>query len=85
MRHACVKLIHYDQPDQNQCLSVTQLWIQSTGAAAKAAFRRPDILLYVNGLSLVFIELKNSNVKLRTAYDDNLTNYKADISVVVFE
>ena len=27
----------------------------------------------------MFIELKNSNVKLRTAYDDNLTNYKADI------
>ena len=49
------------------------------GAAAKAGYRRPDILLYINGLPLVFIELKNSNVKLRTAYDDNLTNYKADI------
>ena len=63
----------------NQFLAVTQLWIQSTGAAAKAGYRRPDILLYINGLPLVFIELKNSNIKLRTAYDDNLTNYKADI------
>ena len=27
----------------------------------------------------MFIELKNSNVKLRNAYDDNLTNYKAEI------
>ena len=44
----------------------------STGATAKAAFRRPDIILYVNGLPLVFIELKNSSVKLKTAYD-NLT------------
>jgi type I restriction enzyme R subunit len=79
VRHARVKLIDYDRPDNNQYLAVTQLWIQSTGATAKAAFRRPDILLYVNGLPLVFIELKNSNVKLRTAYDDNLTNYKADI------
>lgn len=74
-----VKVIDFDQPDNNRYLAVTQLWIQSTGAAAKAAYRRPDILLYVNGLPLVFIELKNSNVKLRTAYDDNLTNYKADI------
>ncbi|KAB2313682.1 type I restriction endonuclease subunit R, partial [Betaproteobacteria bacterium SCN2] len=30
-------------------------------------------------VSLVFIELKNSNVKLKTAFDDNLTNYKQDI------
>ena len=48
-------------------------------ATAKAGFRRPDILLYINGLPLVFIELKNSNIKLRTAYDDNPTNAKADI------
>jgi type I restriction enzyme R subunit len=42
-------------------------------------YRRPDVLLYVNGLPLVFVELKNSNVKLKAAYDDNLTNYKAEI------
>lgn len=76
-----VKVIDFNDPasPHNQFLAVTQLWIQSTGATAKAGYRRPDILLYVNGLPLVFIELKNSNVKLRTAYDDNLTNYKADI------
>ncbi|MFQ5472759.1 MAG: type I restriction endonuclease subunit R, partial [Dehalococcoidia bacterium] len=76
-----VKVIDFNDPasPHNQFLAVTQLWIQSTGAAARAGYRRPDILLYINGLPLVFIELKNSNVKLRTAYDDNLTNYKADI------
>lgn len=74
-----VKLIDFDTPENNRFLAVTQLWIQSTGATAKAAYRRPDILLYINGLPLVFVELKNSNVKLRSAYDDNLTNYKADI------
>ena len=37
------------------------------------------MLLYVNGLPLVFIELKNSNVKLKNAFDDNLTNYKREI------
>ena len=74
-----IKIIDFDDAANNHFLAVTQLWIQSTGATAKAAYRRPDILLYINGLPLVFIELKNSNVKLRTAYDDNLTNYKSDI------
>ncbi len=76
-----VKVIDFSNPasPHNQFLAVTQLWIQSIGATAKAGYRRPDILLYVNGLPLVFIELKNSNVKLRTAYEDNLTHYKADI------
>ncbi|NOZ09516.1 MAG: type I restriction endonuclease subunit R [Gammaproteobacteria bacterium] len=76
-----IRLIDFSDPTSphNQFLAVTQLWIQSTGAAAKAGYRRPDILLYINGLPLVFIELKNSTIKLRTAYDDNLTNYKADI------
>jgi type I restriction enzyme R subunit len=71
----CVRLIAFDpQPGDNEYLAVTQLWIKGTHG-----FRRPDVLLYINGLPLVFIELKNSNVKLRTAFDDNLTNYKREI------
>ena len=69
-----VKFIDFDDSSANQFLAVTQLWIKG-----ELRYRRPDILLYVNGLPLVFIELKNSNVKLKSAYDDNLTNYKADI------
>lgn len=78
-----LKVIDFDTPDpkagRNHYLAVTQLWVKCTGQASAAAYRRPDVLLYVNGLPLVFIELKNSNVKLRAAYDDNLTNYKAEI------
>lgn len=74
-----VKLIDFDNKANNQFLAVTQLWIKAVGQAPKCAFRRPDIILYVNGLPLVFIELKNSNVKLRSAFDDNLVNYKHDI------
>ncbi|WP_066377992.1 type I restriction endonuclease subunit R [Anabaena sp. CA = ATCC 33047] len=58
----------------NEYLAVSQLWIKG-----ERNYRRPDIILYINGLPLVFIELKNSNVKLQTAFDDNLTNYKKDI------
>lgn len=58
----------------NRFLAVSQLWIKG-----EKGFRRPDVLLYVNGLPLVFIELKNSNVKLKSAFDDNLTTYQAEI------
>ena len=69
-----VYLISFNEPDKNRYLAVTQLWVKG-----ERGFRRPDVLLYVNGMPLVFIELKNSNVKLRTAFDDNLTNYKREI------
>jgi type I restriction enzyme R subunit len=69
-----VHLINFNEPDQNRYLAVTQLWIKG-----ERGFRRPDVLLYVNGLPLVFLELKNSNVKLKTAFSDNLTNYKREL------
>lgn len=72
--HATVKLIDYNNPDSNDFLAVTQLWIKGERYP-----RRPDVIIYVNGLPLVFIELKNSNVRLQNAFDDNLTNYKSDI------
>jgi type I restriction enzyme R subunit len=69
-----VYLINLNQPDENRYLVVTQLWIKG-----ERGFRRPDVLLYVNGLPLVFIELKNSNVKLKNAHDDNIVNYRTEI------
>jgi type I restriction enzyme R subunit len=69
-----VRLIDFNQLGKNRYLAVTQLWIRG-----ERGFRRPDVLLYINGIPLVFIELKNSNVKLKTAFDDNLTNYKREV------
>jgi type I restriction enzyme R subunit len=66
----------HPQSGRNEYLAVSQLWI---APGPELGYRRPDVLLYVNGLPLVFIELKNSNVKLRAAFDDNLTTYKAEI------
>ena len=74
LRQERVRIIDFNNPAANQFLAVSQLWI-----LGERGYRRPDILIYINGLPLVFIELKNSNVKLKTAYDDNLTNYKAEI------
>ncbi|MEI6175810.1 MAG: type I restriction endonuclease subunit R [Verrucomicrobiota bacterium] len=69
-----VFLIRFNEPAKNKYLAVTQLWIKG-----ELGFRRPDVLLYVNGIPLVFVELKNSNVKLKNAFDDNLTNYKREL------
>jgi type I restriction enzyme, R subunit len=72
-----VQLIDFEHPDANDFCAVIQLWIKGERYP-----RRPDILIYVNGLPLVFIELKNSNIKVQNAYDDNLTNYKKDIPLL---
>ena len=69
-----VRLIDFNNPEENRYLAITQLWVKG-----ERGFRRPDVLLYINGLPVVFIELKNSNVKLKNAFDDNLTNYKREI------
>jgi type I restriction enzyme, R subunit len=69
-----VRLIDFSDPGENRYLAVTQLWIKGD-----RGFRRTDVLLYINGLPLVFIELKNSNIKLKAAFDDNLTTYKKEI------
>lgn len=70
-----VRVIDFDPGSKhNRFLVVSQLWIKG-----ERNYRRPDILLYVNGIPLVFIELKNSNVKLKTAFDDNLITYRKEI------
>jgi type I restriction enzyme R subunit len=69
-----VKLICFDEKERNDFLLVSQLWIKG-----ERRYRRPDLILYINGIPLVFIELKNSIIKLKQAYDKNLTDYKEDI------
>ena len=69
-----IKLVDFSAPENNTFTAVSQMWIQG-----KVYYRRPDVLIFVNGLPMVFIELKNSTVKVKVAYDDNLTNYKKDI------
>lgn len=75
--HGIVRVIDFGNPKENDFLAVTQLWIKGDRYP-----RRPDILIYINGLPLVFIELKNSNVKVQNAYEDNLINYKQDIPLL---
>ena len=69
-----VKLVDFDCPENNTFTAVSQMWIQG-----RVYWRRPDVLIFINGLPMVFVELKNSIVKVEEAYNDNLKNYLRDI------
>jgi len=69
-----VRVIDWDNPENNDFLVCSQLWI--TGEMHK---RRPDIVGFVNGIPLLFIELKAPDCRLEAAYLDNLSDYKDTI------
>ncbi len=64
-----VRVLDYEDETQNDFLvvSVSQLSIEHLNVGPST--RRPDLLLYVNGLPLVMIELKNAKEKVKTGYD----------------
>ena len=69
-----VKIIDWDEPANNDFLLTSQLWVSSDTYK-----RRPDLIGFVNGLPLVFVEFKASDVSVKRAYDDNLRDYKDTI------
>ena len=71
-----VRLIDWVTPDKNEWLAVNQFSIKGPHHT-----RRPDIILFVNGLPLVLIELKNPadlNANVWKAYDQ-IQTYKEQI------
>ncbi len=72
-----VRIIDWDNPKNNDFYLVSQLWI-----SGDLYRRRPDLVGFVNGIPLVFIELKAVHENLRNAYDKNLRDYKKTIPQV---
>ena len=66
-----VRVIDWDEPANNDFLLCSQFRL--TG---EMHTRRADLVGFVNGLSLVLIELKAVHRRLQTAYNDNLRDYK---------
>lgn len=68
------KRIHFfdlDNPERNHFLVVREFWVRGD-----LHTRRADIMGFVNGIPLVFIECKNANKNIKMAYDNNLKDYK---------
>jgi type I restriction enzyme R subunit len=63
-----VSLIDYDTPENNIFRVVNQFSVEYTNNGQKEN-RRPDVLLYVNGMPICIIELKNSADAHATVYD----------------
>jgi len=75
VRNKKIKVFDFETPENNSFIAVQQLWMEGKSKRKK----RPDVVGFVNGLPLVFIELKGINVKLRAAYEKNLKDYKNTI------
>lgn len=66
-----LRIFDYESPDNNDFLCVREMWIR--GYAHR---RRADIIGFVNGLPLMFCELKRPDKDLRRAFSENLSDYK---------
>ena len=75
-RGALVWLIDFDQPEKNEFTVVNQFTV-----VENEVNKRPDVVLFVNGIPLVVIELKNpadENATVKSAFKQ-LQTYKATI------
>jgi type I restriction enzyme R subunit len=69
-----VRVIDWQHPQNNDFFLASQLWV-----SGDMYTRRTDLIGFVNGLPMVFIELKASHRNLKSAYDDNLKDYRDTI------
>ena len=67
-------VIDFRNPDNNDFLAIKELKIHG-----ELYRRRTDIVGFVNGISLLFIELKKNTVDVQNAYEDNYTDYQDTI------
>ena len=73
MAEARLKLIDFDDPanpKKNRFLVVREMWVQG-----RLWRRRPDVICFVNGLPLVFIELKRYDQHIDKAFKKNYSDY----------
>ena len=69
-----LRVFDYAEPANNHFLCVRELWVQGD-----LYRRRADIIGFVNGLPLLFVECKNIHKNLKTAFEQNFSDYKDTI------
>lgn len=63
-------ILDFQNPHKNHFLAIKELKIHGD-----LYRRRTDIVGFVNGIPLLFVELKKTTVDVQNAYDDNYTDY----------
>ncbi|MEE4025986.1 type I restriction endonuclease subunit R [Gordonia sp. PKS22-38] len=71
---AILRYVDLRDPLNNDLLAVQQMWVKGPLHS-----RRLDVALFVNGVPLVVVEFKEPNAPVKSAYDDNLTDYRDTI------
>ena len=66
-----VRVMDWRDPVANEFLLVSQLWIKSD-----LYTKRADLVGFVNGVPLVFVELKASHKNVRDGFDHNISDYR---------
>ncbi len=69
-----VRIVDWGVPANNDLLLVSQFWV--TG---EMYTKRADLVGFLNGIPLLFVELKASHRQLQSAFADNLRDYKTTI------
>ena len=72
-----VRVLDFNNPDNNEFLLIRQFKISGEHYNCRA-----DLILFVNGLPLVFIELKAAHKHIEDAFYNNITHYKKEIPQV---
>ncbi|MGN0606230.1 MAG: type I restriction endonuclease subunit R, partial [Oscillospiraceae bacterium] len=67
-------VIDFENPNNNYFLAVKEMKIHG-----HLYRRRTDIVGFVNGIPLMFVELKRTDVDVQNAYTDNYTDYRDTI------
>jgi type I restriction enzyme R subunit len=82
IRGAQARAIDFDDPANNDWLAVNQFSVtERRGDSRIALTRRPDVVLFVNGLPLAVLELKNAADEDATIWSafQQLQTYKAEV------
>lgn len=69
-----VHLINWDEPDKNDFAIAEEVTLRGTHE------RRPDLVLYVNGIAIGVIELKNSRVSIGDGIRQLISNQQPDFN-----
>jgi len=66
-----LKIFDYDNADNNHFLVVRELWVKGD-----IYRRRADLVGFINGIPLLFMEVKNLHKDVKAAYEQNFCDYK---------
>ena len=69
-----LRLFDFDEPANNHFLCARELWVRGD-----LYRRRADIVGFVNGLPLLFVECKNIHRDLKAAFEQNYSDYRDTI------